>query len=99
MAGLLVLRFVVIEAEEVGKAFLARQGRHRQGGHKLRTGLGQDAPAGDSTARQLADQLKRFVRRDPAANDQENAFAVHEPLFTQKVLRNRRHERVNRSKK
>ncbi len=53
------------------------------GRDELRASRRQHAPYGAARLADQADQLARFVGGDPAADDQENALALHRSVTAQ----------------
>jgi hypothetical protein len=69
---------LVLQVPQAGMNLVLRQSRERHRRDELRSALGQHAGDGRAAAAQQPDQLARFVSRDAAADDEEDALALHD---------------------
>ncbi len=68
---------LILEVEKRGIDLVFTQSRKRHRRHKLLSALGDDAGHFPARLADHADQFAGFVRRNTAANDQENTRAAH----------------------
>ncbi len=68
---------LVLEVEELGESLLPREHGERKRRDERSTALGQDRAHRSAPLLQAAHEIEALIGGDAAANDQENALAVH----------------------